>query len=185
MIKPASKKYTYEELIPRLWEDYDFSYDQILSGLEFLGEKYEKVVEIFSYHTNRKFNYETDFTYFDGTNFFFEIDKEDDFRRKGPSKENRPLPLVSLGLLLDENQIPLGTNIFPGSESEMPKIRETIKSLKRKNNIKGRTIQVRDKGLICSQNIIEAKKDGDGYIFSKSVKKLPYTEKRWILNDVD
>ena len=51
---------------------------------------------------------ETDKTYFDCTNFYFEIDKQDDFRRKGPSKESRKDPIVGMGLLLDANQIPIG-----------------------------------------------------------------------------
>ena len=56
-------------------------------------------------------------TYFDCTNFYFEIDREDDFRRKGPSKENRRDPIVGLGLLLDANQIPIGMKMYPGKMS--------------------------------------------------------------------
>ena len=45
----------------------------------------------------------------------------------------------------------------------------------------GRTIQIADKGLNCAENIFHALKNGDGYIFSKSVKMLPETEKTWVL----
>lgn len=58
----------------------------------------------------------------------FEIDREDDFRRKGPSKENRKDPIVGLGLLLDANQIPIGMELFPGNESEKPILRNVIKN---------------------------------------------------------
>lgn len=34
-----------------------------------------------------------------------------------------------------------------------------------------------DKGLNCAQNIAFSKKNGDGYLFSKSVKVLPEKEK--------
>jgi transposase len=71
--------------------------------------------------------------------------------------------------------------LYPGNQSEMPLIREVIKELKLRNNIKSRTIQVADKGLNCADNIFQARRDGDGYIFSKSVKKLPATEKTWLL----
>ena len=50
------------------------------------------------------------------TNFYFEIDKEDNFRRKGPSKENRKDPIVGMGLLLDADQIPLGMKMYPGNQ---------------------------------------------------------------------
>ena len=120
-------------------------------------------------------------SYFDCTNFYFEIDREDDFRRKGPSKENRKEPIVGLGLLLDRNQIPIGMKMYPGNESEKPVLRDVIGQLKAQNNITGKTIHVADKGLNCAQNIASSKKNGDGYLFSKSVKGLPETEKTWVL----
>jgi transposase len=75
--------------------------------------------------------------------------------------------------------------IYPGNESEKPVLRDVINSLKSRNHIEGRTIQVADKGLNCSTNILEAKKNGDGYIFSKSVKTLPEVEKTWVLLNKD
>jgi transposase len=76
-------------------------------------------------------------TYFDATNFYFEIDREDDSRRKGPSKENRKDPIVGLCLLLDSNQIPIGMKMYPGNELEKPILRSAIDQLKRQNNITG------------------------------------------------
>ena len=181
IIEPCSKSKTHKEVIPSLFGKYDFSYDQVLDGVEFIGSEYEKVIEIFNHQLNLKFPQDTSITYFDGTNFYFEIDKEDDLRKKGPSKENRKDPIVGMGLLLDARQIPIGMKLYPGNQSEMPVIREAIQDLKNRNNIKGRTIQVADKGLNCAKNILEARKNGDGYIFSKSVKKLPATEKTWVM----
>ena len=181
LIEPCSKSKTHKEVIPSLFGKYDFSYDQVLDGVEFIGSEYEKVIEIFNHQLNLKFPQDTSITYFDGTNFYFEIDKEDDLRKKGPSKENRKDPIVGMGLLLDARQIPIGMKLYPGNQSEMPVIREVIQDLKNRNNIKGRTIQVADKGLNCAKNILEARKNGDGYIFSKSVKKLPATEKTWVM----
>jgi transposase len=181
MIDPCSKSRTHKEVIPSLLGKYDFSYGQILDGVEFIGSEYEKVIEIFNHQLSQKFPHDTSSTFFDGTNFYFEIDKEDDLRRKGPSKENRKDPIVGMGLLLDARQIPIGMKLYPGNQSEMPVIREVFQNLKNRNNIKGRTIQVADKGLNCAKNILEARKNGDGYIFSKSVKKLPATEKTWVM----
>ena len=88
-----------------------------------------------------------------------------------------------MGLLLDAQMLPVGMKIFPGNESEKPVMRDLIHDLKSRNNIKGRTIQIADKGLNCAKNIIEAIDNGDGYLFSKSVKTLPERERQWVLLD--
>lgn len=180
-VHPCSKSKTYDEVLPKLFEATDFSLEQIYTGLGYLGMEYEKVIEIYNHQINLKYKFDTSHTYFDCTNFYFEIDREDDFRRKGPSKENRHEPLVGLGLLLDANQIPIGMKLYPGNESEKPVMRDVIDSLKSRNNITGRTIQVADKGLNCGNNIMHALKEKDGYIFSKSVKTLSEKEKVWVL----
>ena len=185
VVHPCSKSKTFEEVIPKLFGTYEFSLDQLYSGLEYIGSEYEKIVEIYNHQIRQKYRVDTSHTYFDCTNFYFEIDREDDLRRKGPSKENKKEPIVGLGLLLDAHQIPIGMKIYPGNESEKPVLRNIIDELKQRGNVSGRTIQVADKGLNCINNILHALKAGDGYIFSKSVKGLPETEKVWIQLDND
>lgn len=180
-VHPCSKSRTYDEVIPKLFEKYGFSLNQLYDGLEYIGSEYEKVIEIFNHQVSRKYPFDISHTYFDCTNFYFEIDREDDFRLKGPSKENRKEPIVGLGLLLDAKQIPVGMKMYPGNESEKPVLRSVIDELKQRSHISGRTIRVADKGLNCFNNILHALKSGDGYIFSKSVKTLPETEKTWVL----
>lgn len=185
LVNPCSKYRTYHEVIPNLRCDIHYSYDQLLDGLEFIGNDYGKFIEIFNEQMNSVYHIDSSRTYFDCTNFYFEIDREDDFRRKGPSKENKREPIIGLGLLLDSHQIPIGMKMYPGNESEMPILRDVIKELKENNNIEGRTIHVADKGLNCAQNIAFSKENGDGYLFSKSVKSLPEKEKVWVLLDND
>ena len=185
VVHPCSKLKTYIEVIPKLFEKYDFSLDQLYSGLGYIGSEYEKIIEIFNHQVALKYPFDTSHSYFDCTNFYFEIDREDDFRLKGPSKENKKEPIVGMGLLLDANQIPIGMKMYPGNESEKPVIRDIIDDLKQRNHISGKTIQVADKGLNCFENILHALKAGDGYIFSKSVKMLPDTEKIWVLLEND
>lgn len=180
-VLPCSKYKTFHEVLPNLYDTVHCSYDQLLDGLSFLGNDYEKFVEIFTVQTNKVFGLDTSKTYFDCTNFYFEIDREDDFRRKGPSKENKKEPIVGLGLLLDSRQIPIGMKMYPGNESEKPILRNVIDQLKSQNNVAGKTIHVADKGLNCAQNIAFSRKNGDGYLFSKAVKNLPGTEKTWVL----
>lgn len=183
--EPCSKSKTFEDVIPRLFGKSHFSLDQLYSGLEYIGNEYEKIIEIYNHQINTLYPFDTSHAYFDCTNFYFEIDREDDFRRKGPSKENRKEPIVGMGLLLDADQIPVGMKLYPGNESEKPVIRAAIDELKKKNNISGKTIQVADKGLNCAENIFHALRSGNGYIFSKSVKMLPETEKTWVLLEND
>lgn len=181
LVHPCSKFKTYDEVIPKLFDPYDFSLNQLYDGLEYIGCEYEKIIEIYNHQIQQMYKFDTSHTYFDCTNFYFEIDKEDNFRRKGPSKENKKESIVGLGLLLDANQIPIGMKLFPGNQSEKPVIRNVIDSLKKRNSVSGRTIQIADKGLNCAENIFHALKNGDGYIFSKSVKQLPEIEKTWVL----
>jgi transposase len=185
VVNPCSKYRTFHEVLPELYGSVSYSYDQLLDGLSFLGNDYEKFVEIFATATAEVYGLDTSKTYFDCTNFYFEIDREDDFRRKGPSKENKKGPIVGLGLLLDRNQIPIGMKMYPGNESEKPVLRDVIDRLKMQNNVTGKTIHVADKGLNCAQNIAFSKKSGDGYLFSKSVKGLPKKEKEWVLLEND
>ena len=185
LVSPCSKLKTFNEVIPNLFHHTTSSYDQILECLDFIGNNYEKIIEFTNVAVKNKYEILTDKVYFDCTNFFFEIDREDLLRRKGPSKENRSKPIVSMGLLLDSNCIPIEMKIFAGNESEKPVIRDIINNLKKRNNIKGKTIQVADKGLNCTENIVSAILNKDGYIFSKSIKQLPDKEIIWLKSEND
>ena len=185
LVNPCSKRKTFHEVLPKLHQSVHYSYDQLLSGLGYIGNDYGKFIEIFNEQLDMVYKKETDKTYFDCTNFYFEIDKQDDFRRKGPSKESRKDPIVGMGLLLDANQIPIGMKMFPGNQSEKPIMRDVVNDLRNTYQINGRTIHVADKGLNCADNIAFAKENGDGYLFSKSVKMLPETEQTWVTMDSD
>ena len=180
---PCSKSKTFHEVLPQLMEETGFTRDQMYEGLAFLGEEYEKVAEIYNAHVAELWPRDTASTYFDCTNFYFEIDREDGLRRKGPSKEHRPEPIVGLGLLLDAECVPIGMTVFPGNESEQPKLRELIADVKARGGISGRTVRVADKGLNSTANVSDALLCGDGYIFSRSLKKLEAKELAWALAD--
>lgn len=185
LLRPCSKHKTFYEVLPNLFESVDCSLNQVYETMDFLGNEYERIIEIYNTCVNSLYPFDLSCAYFDCTNFYFEIDREDDFRRKGPSKEHRPEPLVGMGLLLDARQIPVGMTIFPGNQSEKPYLRQTMQNLKERHRVSGRMIRVADKGLNCADNIMEALQSGDGYIFSKSVKQLPEIEQAWVLLDQD
>ncbi len=90
--------------------------------------------------------------------------------------------------MLDSDQIPIAMKMYPGNESEKPKIREMIEDMKERYDLKNRVVQVADKGLNCARNIYSAVVEADdGYIFSKSIngKGLSESEKKWILLNDD
>ena len=184
IVNPGSKHKAFEKVMPNIYGAENFSYDQILDTINYIGNDYQKFVELLNISIQKKWKRNTSNAYFDCTNYYFEIDLPKEDRQFGPSKEERHLPIIGQALLLDEDQIPIGMSLYPGNESEKPKIRESIENLKQRFDIDSRIVQVADKGLNCARNIYAASKEAnDGYIFSKSVhgKNLSKQEKQWVL----
>jgi len=183
VINPGSKLNYYENVIPSLYGVKKFSYDQILDGLNFIGNDYEKFIELFNHHINEIWPRKTSVAFFDCTNYYFEMDLEKDDCQKGMSKENRRGPIIGQALLLDAEQIPLGMKMYPGNESERPYIRKLINEFKDTYEVQGRIIQIADKGLNCARNIDATLSSKDGYIFSKSINgtNLDTKEKKALL----
>ena len=184
IVNPGSKHKAFEKVMPNIYGTESFSYDQILDTINYIGNDYQKFVELLNICIQKKWKRNTSNVYFDCTNYYFEIDLPKEDRQFGPSKEERHLPIIGQALLLDEDQIPIGMSLYPGNESEKPKIRESIENLKQRFDIDSRIVQVADKGLNCARNIYAASKEAnDGYIFSKSVhgKNLSKQEKEWVL----
>lgn len=74
ILSPCSKIKTFEEVIPYLDTKYIFTYSKLLKRLGYLGENYSKIAELFTKMTKEKYGIDTGVTYFDCTNFYFEID---------------------------------------------------------------------------------------------------------------
>jgi len=183
VISPGSKYKAFEKVLPSILGVNTYSYQQVLDTIKYIGEDYESYIEILNFHINQNWERKTSTAFFDCTNYYFEIDQENDDRQKGPSKENRHDPIIGQALLLDEDQIPLAMTMYPGNESEKPHLRKHIEDLKSRYNITNKVVQVADKGLNCAKNIYSAVKEAnDGYIFSKSVhgRNLSKQEKKWI-----
>ena len=188
ILYPCSKSKTASTVFPRLYHGVPISEDQVYDGCAFIGESYKKYIELFNHCYEDHYKRDFSSTFFDCTNYYFEIDLPKDDKQKGPSKENRHEPIIGQALLLDADLVPLAMQMYPGNESEKPYIRKIIQEMKERDKVDGKTVQVADKGLNCARNIyaavVEAK---DGYIFSKSVhgKGLSEKEKQWLLLEND
>ena len=85
VVAPCSKSRTFHDVLPLLGEEPSFSLGQLYDGISYLGHEYRKVVEAANARVGELFGRDTSRSYFDCTNFYFEIDREDGLRRKGPS----------------------------------------------------------------------------------------------------
>ena len=135
--------------------------------------------------------------YYDVTNFYFEIGEpdEDTFdedgnliekgqRKIGVSKEERKLPIVQMGLFMDDAGIPIAIETFPGNTLDHLTLRPALKK-----NINGldfsRFIMVADRGICNYQNLLHVLDAGNGYIVSKSLLKSTKEEQEWTYRDED
>ena len=133
--------------------------------------------------------------YYDVTNFFFQTDKPDEdtvlpdgttensLRKKGVSKEHQNTPIVQMGLLMDEQGIPISIECFPGNtldhQTLAASFRNSVDSVNDKEN---RFIYVCDKGIGKGESIVYAISNGVGYLTSRTVKGSSAKEKEWIIN---
>ena len=184
LLEPASKIQSYHKVIPSFYHTFDFSKDQMYDAISLLGRGVndETIFEGIRSAFEENYIAKKDRVYFDCTNFYFEIDKQTDFLKPGPSKENRPNPLIGLGLLIDQEGIPIAYKMYPGNEYEIPVFKDVLTSMKEQFNIQKRVIRIADKGLNCSSNIASTFIEDDGYIFSESVRKATKETKEWILD---
>lgn len=184
VIDPCSKWKTFAEVFPLMYEDptKKISLSQMYSGVCFLGTVVQDVVDILNAAIDKRFGRSLDRVYFDCTNYYFEIDCESGIKRRGPSKENRTSPIVSMALLLDSDLIPYQMEIFPGNESEKPRLPRALDRIREEKGKESKIIQVADKGLNCAENIRKCGKH-DGYIFSKAPKMMADKDLEWMFDE--
>ena len=158
---PGSKKETYDNK-NIFFDDFNFSLKDMYRSLDYFNCYKDEILSLIWNQTKDKYQRDTSSVYYDCTNYYFEISYNDEdlideegnilekgYRKKGPSKEHRPEPIIGLGLLMDKNGIPLSYNLFPGNESEKTTLRPTLKQTKRNFGIE-RVITVADRGLNTS-----------------------------------
>ena len=118
--------------------------------------------------------------FYDVTNYYFETDLDDEplemdgesipaFRKRGPSKEKRPNPIVQMGLFMDTNGIPIAYRLFPGNCVDVKTYLPAVEQIKKQFGIE-RIVVVADKGMNSKNNISETLQKNDGYLFSQKVR---------------
>ena len=107
--------------------------------------------------------------YYDCTNYYFEIDDEDELRRRGVSKEHRKSSIVQMGLLQDANGIPVDYHLFAGNVHDSATLIDALPETKKAARM-SRVVVVADKGMNCSNNIAATVAAGDGFVYSQSIR---------------
>lgn len=180
IIEPCSKKKT-TELLKNYFLDSDFSIDDVYRSLKYFT-KYKRDL-ILHIHENIRQSYGRDLNnvFYDVTNFYFESE-EDNFRKKGVSKEHKPNPIVQMGLLMDNAGIPISYKLFEGNTHDSSTLMPTLNELKKDFNL-GRVIVVADKGMNSGENIAYNVIHKNGYIYSKTVRGSSKELKNFVLEN--
>jgi len=157
----------------------------IYAALTELSKTSEAIQKRMNLKIRQTIGRDTEVCFYDVTNFFFEIGENDPdggLRQKGVSKEHRPLPIVQMGLFMDDNGIPISYQLFPGNHTDTTTLRPALRKTVENMNF-DRVIIVADGGLNSGPNIAHILDAGNGYIVSKSTKKSDKTVKAWLLDE--
>jgi len=168
ILAPSSKKKTHEEK-GTYFEKMDFTLLDIYRCLTKVIDLKRDVILHLHKQMRELFGRGDGIVYYDVTNYYFEIDEQDEMRRKGVSKEHRPDPIIQMGLLTDSNGIPITYDTFPGNTNDCETYVPLIKKLRKDFDL-GRIIVVADKGLNTGDNIAYNLLSENGYVFSQTVR---------------
>lgn len=180
LINPCSKKKSFEDRL-RFFEKDNYSLDDVYRCLSFFDKHKENIQLWINDKIRGLYGRDTSLVYYDVTNYYFETDKIDDFKRKGVSKEHRPNPIVQMGLFMDNNAIPITYQLFPGNTNDCLTFRPNLSRIKKDYNL-GKVVVVSDKGMNTGDNIWYTLSQGNGYVFSMSVRGADKELKNYVLN---
>ncbi len=110
---------------------------------------------------------------YDVTTLYFEVQKEDDYRIPGMSKERRLEPQIIVGLLVDQNGFPLELHSFEGNKAEIKTILPVVESFRKRHGLIGITV-VADAGMMSQENLEALDQAGYTYIVGSRMNKIPY-----------
>lgn len=165
---PSSKKSTYENK-DLFFEKNNYTLDDVYRCLDFFDSLKDIILRHLHNKITEKYGRTTELMYYDVTNYYFEIDEQDSLRRKGVSKEHRSDPIVQMGLLQDKHCIPVTYKLFAGNTNDCETLMTVLRELKCEFKI-AKTIIVADKGVNTHQNIVLCVAQGDGYVFSQTIR---------------
>ena len=185
IIYPSSKLETFKQC-QNFIEQPNFKLHDEYRALSYIANNIDFIQENLFINSKDVIKRNSKVIYYDCTNYFFEIDEEDELRRYGISKEHRPNPLIGMGLFMDGDGIPLSFNIYPGNQNEqktlIPEESKIINDFKLDDT---KVILCTDAGLASDDIKKYNIKDGRGFVITQSLKKLKEEYKEQVFDKND
>ena len=182
IIYPSSKLETFNQC-KNFIKQPSFELHDEYRSLNYIAKNMDFIQEELFNNSKNVMKRNSKVIYYDCTNYFFEIDNQDDLRKYGISKEHRPNPIVGMGLFMDGDGLPLSFNIYPGNQNEQTTlIPEESKII---NNFKlddSKIILCTDAGLSSDEIKKFNIKDKRGFVITQSLKKLKEIYKEQIFD---
>ena len=181
IISPGSKLSSLESA-QRFLEQPKCELHQVYRALEVIAKENDFFQSELYKNSQTVINRKKEILYYDCTNYYFEIDEEDDFRKYGVSKEHRPNPIVQMGMFMDADGIPLAFSLFDGNQNEQPSMSPLEQKIMKDFDTSD-FIVCTDAGLSSTANRKFNSIQGRGFVTTQSVKKLKSFLQDFCLDD--
>ena len=180
ILSPASKLSSYS-FCKTLLEPPKYSLQDVYRSLSVMAEESFFIQEELYRNSNFVHSRNTKILYYDCSNYYFEIEEEDGDKCYGKSKENRPNPIVTMGLFMDADGIPLAFDIFPGNQNEQTTLKPLETTIIRDFNC-SEFIFCSDAGLGSLNNRRFNSFGNRAYVITHSIKKMKNEDKNVALS---
>ena len=179
ILAPSSKLSSYK-YCHSLLEPPKYSLQDLYRALSILAEESDFIQEELYKNSNFIHPRNSKILYYDCTNYYFEIEAEDGIKKYGKSKEHRPNPIITMGLFMDADGIPLAFDIFPGNQNEQLTLKPIEKKVIKDFNC-SEFIFCSDAGLGGKSNRFLNSFGNRSYVITYSLKKMKKEERELAL----
>ena len=180
IIEPSSKLSAFETAKSFL-EQPNFELQNIYRALEIISKETENIEAQVYKNSLKVVNRNTKVLYYDCTNYFFEIEEAEGIKQYGKNKENRPLPIVQMGLFMDGDGFPLAFVIDSGNTNEQVTLKPLEKQIIKDFEL-SKFVVCTDAGLASRENRIFNNIQKRSFIVTQSLKKIKGHLKDWALD---
>jgi len=180
LVYPKSKLKTTEYLYR--YEHKSITEDEVYRFMDKLHGRYKETIQQISFnHTLQILGGSIHAVFYDVTTIYFEIEREDEIRRTGFSKDGKAQhPQIILGLLVSKDAYPLAYDIFEGNKYEGDTFLPVLDGFREKYCFNQLTV-VADAGLLSNKNVEELMSRGYEFILGARIKNEKQSIKREIL----
>ena len=183
ILDPQSKLCSYDYCSKSLYEKPQYQLHDVYRALDVIAKENDFIQSSLYKSSLKAVKRDTSVLYYDCTNFFFEISGEDELRKYGQSKENRPNPLVQMGLFMDGSGMPLAFNLSPGSRNEQITMVPLEKQILKDFELAGAKLTVcADAGLCSKANKAFNSRMDRNFIVIRPLKKMSRQLQEWALD---